>query len=82
MLLNDPVAVFPLAHCHESPETVPSGSVTDAVAAVPPLNVDGNVTVPASSTFVRLMVTAIVSSTTVSASPVASLLSLTFTVTL
>ena len=79
--VNDPVAVAPLAHCHEGLVTTPSGSDTDAVAAVPPLNEAGNVTVPASSTFVRVMVTAIVSSMTVSAVPAASLLSLTVTFT-
>ena len=81
MLLKDPVAVSPLAHRHDSLETVPSGSVTDAVASVPPVNVAGSVTVPSSSRLLTEMVTAMVASTVVSSAPTASLPSCTVTFT-
>ena len=81
MLLNDPVAVSPRAHRHDGLETVPSGSVTEAVASTPPLNVAGNVTVPASSLLFTEMVTAMVTSTVVSSPPPASLPSCTVTFT-
>ena len=81
MLLNDPVAVFPRAHRHDGLETVPSRSLTDAVAAVPPVNVAGSVTVPASSLLLTEMVTAMVASTVVSSPPTAFLPSCTVTFT-
>ena len=82
MFENDPVAVFPRAHSHVTPLTVPSGSVTDADNVDPPDSVPVIVTVPSSLTLVRLMVTAMLSSVAVLALPAASLLSRTLTVTL
>ena len=68
---------------------VVGASTSDAKRRIVPLEFSGTlgvskrfVIVGASLTFVRLMVTAMVSSTTVSALPAASLLSRTFTVTL
>ena len=82
MFENDPVAVFPRAHRHVKPLTVPSRSVTVAANAEPPDSVPVIVTVPSSLTLVRLMVTVMLSSMAVLALPAASLLSRTLTVTL
>ena len=81
MFENDPPAVSPRAHRHVTLVRVPSMSVTDAVSVSPPDSVPEIDAVPGSSTLVRLMVTAMVSSVVVFALPAASLLSRTFTVT-
>ena len=76
-----PVAVLPCAHCHVTLLVLPSGSSSTAVNATPPCSVPTIVTVPASSSFVRLIDTVIEASTVSSTLPAASLLSCTSTVT-
>ena len=61
--------------------TVPSGSVTSAVEAMPATGAGFTVREPGSSRFVTLMVTMTMSSTVESALPWESLLSVTLTVT-
>ena len=86
MFANVPVAVALRDHCHvrlvTGSEEDASGSVKAAVSVWPPFSVPVIVTVPSSSTFVTLMVTAMVASTRVSGMSILSLLSLTPTVTL
>ena len=61
MRVNDPVAVVALAHCQVTPVAPPSGSIRVAVSDAPTRGLaDDSVTVPASSSLVTLMVTAMV----------------------
>ena len=76
-----PEAEAPSAHCQLTLVGVPSMSVTDAVSVSPPDSVPVIVTVPGSSRLLTLMVTAMVSSHTVSLAPLASFLSRTSTTT-
>ena len=81
MSLNVPPTEPDRFHWYDGMLMLPSGSVTDAMSVDPPDSVPEIVTVPGSSTFVRLMVTVMEASVAVFALPAEFLLSRTFTVT-
>ena len=82
MSTNVPVALAEDAHCQVSLVTPPSGSVRLAATAVPTCGLDGSsFTVPASSSLVTVIVTAMVASTEGSSVLSMALPSLTLTVT-
>ena len=82
MLVNPPDVPLRRDHCHDSPDTEPSGSLRDAMRATAACGkLWLSVTVPGSSTSLTLMVTSMVSSVARSTCRLAFLLSVTRTLT-
>ena len=73
--VNDPDDDAPTAHTHDTPETAPSGSVSDAVNSVPASGSPEIDTLPTSLRLLTVTVNTNVSSITASTTPAASLLS-------